>query len=63
MGVEMIFSKRLKLSKLAIKWCEEHSTDKYDIRQDAFGIITALDALGYLKHDEEYPDMNGEESK
>jgi hypothetical protein len=45
----MIFSRRLKVAELAIKWCEEHSTKEYSVRQDAFGIVTALDALGFLK--------------
>jgi hypothetical protein len=51
-GKHIIFSKRKQLAQLALKWCAEKSTEKFTIQQNAFGIVTALDAMGFLKYND-----------
>jgi len=52
----LLFSRRMRVSELAVAWCEEHSA-----RLDPFGIICALSSLEWLDVQKVLRDTNDKE--
>jgi hypothetical protein len=50
---KMYFSERKRIAEEAIEYLKKITNDDYEPNLEAFNIVTALSALGYLKRKEE----------
>lgn len=59
----MLFSKRIEVAKEVDAWfdlCDKELTSGHKVSRGVFGVITALQVLGYLREDKE---LNGDKEE